>query len=343
MQADGARPRRRSALVVGGLIALTSCASLFGSAGSISSGGQSPSSFAPIRLDLNDPRITRLIDNTLVPISPQKAAEVNAARPLDVTQLTPARPFVVPFELDHAARRADAVQCLTQAIYYEAAFEDDKGQRGVAQVVLNRVRHPLYPKTICGVVYQGAERATGCQFTFTCDGSLSRPPSARAWDRARRVAVAALAGRVEPGAGTATHYHANYVLPYWAGSLDKVATIGTHIFYSIRGALGRPAAFSGRYLLAAEAVPTGVDGPIVAVSELDGFSDTPLAAAEAATSVERSPWRADEISLTLPDAKGPALSQTGGAFPATRSLRVDEEIRHLIIDDRMGISLPPRS
>lgn len=343
MQADEARPRRRIALVIGGLIALTSCASLFGSAGRIPSEGQGPSSHAAIRLDLNDPRIARLIDNTLVPISPQKAAEVNAARALDIATLTPARPFVVSFEPDQAARRADAVQCLTQAIYYEAAAEDDTGQRGVAQVVLNRVRHPLYPKTICGVVYQGANRATGCQFTFTCDGSLLRPPSARGWQRARSVAVAALAGRVEPGAGTATHYHANYVLPYWAGSLDKVATIGTHIFYSIRGALGRPGAFSGRYLLAAEAVPTRSDGLIMAVSEPDGLSDTALAAAEAAVSVERSRWRADEISLALPNATGPALSQADGVFPATRSLRADEEIRQLIIDDHTGTSLPPRS
>jgi len=70
-----------------------------------------------------------------------------------------------------------ALTCLTQAVYYEAASEPDGGQRAVAQVVLNRVAHPAYPKTVCGVVYQGSERSTGCQFTFTCDGALARMPN----------------------------------------------------------------------------------------------------------------------------------------------------------------------
>ncbi len=94
--------------------------------------------------------------------------------------------------LDHAR----ALQCLTAAIYYEAAMEPDAGQQAVAQVVLNRVMHPSYPNTVCGVVYQGSERATGCQFTFSCDGAMARAPSAIYWARARRVAERALAGYV---------------------------------------------------------------------------------------------------------------------------------------------------
>jgi hypothetical protein len=88
-----------------------------------------------------------------------------------------------------------ALQCLTAAIYYEAASEPDGGQRAVAQVVLNRVAHPAYPKTVCGVVYQGSERPS-CQFSFACDGSMARVPMRVFWDRARRVAADALAGYV---------------------------------------------------------------------------------------------------------------------------------------------------
>lgn len=141
-----------------------------------------------------------------------------------------------------------ALACLTQAIYYEAASESDAGQRAVAQVVLNRVSHPAYPNTVCGVVYQGSERRTGCQFTFTCDGSLARKPSRFAWDRAHAVAQAALAGSVYAPVGLATHYHTIQVNPYWAPSLNRLTTIGAHIFYSWRGTAGRAAAFTDRYL-----------------------------------------------------------------------------------------------
>ena len=143
--------------------------------------------------------------------------------------------------------RARAQQCLTMAIYYEAASEPDAGQRAVAQVVLNRVAHPTYPDTVCGVVFQGSERATGCQFSFTCDGSLARKPAKMWWDRAASVARAALAGGVYAPVGLATHYHTVQVHPYWADSLDHVGTIGAHRFYRWRGAAGRSLAFSDSY------------------------------------------------------------------------------------------------
>lgn len=143
--------------------------------------------------------------------------------------------------------RLRAVDCLTQAIYYEAASESDAGQRAVAQVVLNRVSHPTYPDTVCGVVYQGSTRRTGCQFTFTCDGALARKPSSFGWDRARGVALAALGGAVYAPVGLATHYHTLAINPYWASSLDKVSTIGAHVFYRWKGAAGRPAAFTDSY------------------------------------------------------------------------------------------------
>jgi hypothetical protein len=143
--------------------------------------------------------------------------------------------------------KARALQCLTMAIYYEAANEPADGQRAVAQVILNRVAHPSYPNSVCGVVFQGSERRTGCQFTFTCDGSLSRLPARAGWDRARGVAAAALAGYVFRPIGFAVNYHATYVLPYWASSLQNVGTIGLHTFYTWRGLAGRPDAFAVRY------------------------------------------------------------------------------------------------
>ncbi len=143
--------------------------------------------------------------------------------------------------------RFRALQCLTAAIYYEAASEPDGGQRAVAQVVLNRVAHPAYPNTVCGVVYQGSERPS-CQFSFACDGSLARKPMAAFWDRARRVAADALAGYVYAPVGLATHYHTTAVHPYWAPSLTFIGTIGAHRFYRWGGAAGKPAAFTARYV-----------------------------------------------------------------------------------------------
>ncbi len=143
--------------------------------------------------------------------------------------------------------RARALHCLTQAIYYEAAREGLKGQQAVAQVVLNRMRHPAYPKSICGVVFQGSARSTGCQFTFTCDGSLRWRPEPVLWDQARRVAEKALAGYVDKQVGSATHYHARYVAPYWAPTLVKMTQVGQHIFYRWTGPWGEPPAFTGRY------------------------------------------------------------------------------------------------
>ncbi|MBB3860815.1 hypothetical protein GGQ88_002084 [Novosphingobium hassiacum] len=139
-----------------------------------------------------------------------------------------------------------ALQCLTAAIYYEAASEPDAGQRAVAQVVLNRVAHPAWPNTVCGVVYQGSERPS-CQFSFACDGSLARRPMKAFWDRARRVAADALAGYVYAPVGLATHYHTTAVHPYWAPSLHFIGTIGAHRFYNWAGNAGRPGSFTARY------------------------------------------------------------------------------------------------
>ncbi len=177
--------------------------------------------------------------------SGRDAQRLNAAMPAVLGALRPARPFA--FTPASAADRARALRCLTQGIYYEAALESTKGQEAVAQVILNRVRDANYPNTICGVVFEGAERVTGCQFSFTCDGSLAQQPVAWAWNRASVVAERALAGHVANEVGTATHYHADYVHPWWAPTLGKITQIGAHIFYRWKGLAGETAAFQQRY------------------------------------------------------------------------------------------------
>ncbi len=190
---------------------------------------------------------------------------------------TPALPFTAKGSEEDRQRSLD---CLTSAIYYEARSESDDGQRAVAQVVLNRVRHPAYPNSVCGVVYQGSHRRTGCQFTFTCDGSLRRRPIASIWERTRRIAEAALAGEVYAPVGNATHYHTTAILPYWASSLTRSAVVGAHIFYRWKGGAGERAAFRQDYAgnEPGAASPAAVGG---------GGSEAPAATLAGARSVLR--------------------------------------------------------
>lgn len=146
-----------------------------------------------------------------------------------------ANPFQgVPLAANVSARELD---CLTQAVYYEARGEGQSGMEAVAQVVVNRVRHPDFPNTICGVVYQGVSRGRGCQFSFVCDGSMRRRSEAELWDRSRSVAVRAIEGRLDSPVGTSTFFHATRIAPNWRG-LQRMATIGRHVFYRHAGARG---------------------------------------------------------------------------------------------------------
>ncbi len=177
------------------------------------------------------------------PVTPDEARAFNASVPFVKGPIPRARAFhFVGSDLD----RERALDCLATAVLYEAG-DDTTGERAVAQVVLNRVRHPAFPNTVCGVVFQGAERVTGCQFTFTCDGALARDWSDDAWARARDVAQKALSGSVDGAVGTATHYHTDWVVPYWSASLDKIAAVETHLFFRWTGWWGTPAAFAMRY------------------------------------------------------------------------------------------------
>ena len=215
------------------------------------------------------PRPAGVKQPALLQITPGQALE----RGVQPSALGAARPF--QFTALDGISRDRAEKCLTEAIYYEAGSESEEGQHAVAQVVLNRVRHAAFPNSVCGVVYQGSERTTGCQFTFTCDGSLRRVPSAGGWRRAMAVARSALDGEVFAPVGHATHYHATWVLPYWASSVAMVGRIGGHIFYSWKGATGSAAAFSQAY--------AGVEADKESLATAEPIE---IAAVEAAPSLE---------------------------------------------------------
>jgi len=141
--------------------------------------------------------------------------------------------YVAPrLDLVSAPRIPDSdIECLTQAVYYEARNESEEGQAAVAQVVMNRSRHGAYPKSICAVVYQRNSRT--CQFTFTCDGSIGRGRvNLTAWRRAERIAREVHDGRSSIQLPkSSVNYHANYVRPAWGRRLERVRQIGAHIFY----------------------------------------------------------------------------------------------------------------
>jgi len=176
-------------------------------------------------------------------ITEADARKINAKVPFASDRGPPARPFAFGDAPDSRERATD---CLASAMWYEAGG-DARGQEAVAQVVLNRVRHPAYPGTVCGVVFQGAERSTGCQFTFTCDGAMRRIPPEDAFTAARERARAMLSGRIQREVGLATHYHTDWVHPIWSAQLEKIAQIDTHLFFRWAGAWGSLSAMRKSY------------------------------------------------------------------------------------------------
>lgn len=224
---------------------------------------------APLALLILAPPPARIAARRVPKAHVVPPAELPPVEPLKLIDLTPDQaraynddvpfadgpnPAARPFHLTGAeADQQRAIDCLAAAEIYEAG-DDTTGEKAVAQVVLNRLRHPAFPKSVCGVVFQGSERSTGCQFTFACDGALDRwRPSDAAWSRARDVAEKALYGAVDKAVGYATHYHTDWVVPYWSASLDKIARVGTHLFFRWTGWWGTPPAFN-RHPDAAEPV-----------------------------------------------------------------------------------------
>ncbi len=189
--------------------------------------------------------INRLALDLPADIAAKLPALVDAAVP--GTAISAAQPLLALSATRTPDDAARAIECMTAAVYYEARSQNDDGQRAVAQVVLNRVRDRAFPDSVCGVVYQGSTRRTGCQFSFTCDGSMAFRRDPASWAHARDIAVAALSGQVYAPVGSATFYHANYVLPWWASSMDRIAAVGAHIFYRWRGGLEGALANSQNY------------------------------------------------------------------------------------------------
>jgi spore germination cell wall hydrolase CwlJ-like protein len=241
----------------------------------------------------------------------EAAKAANAALPLVANGLQAARPFGLPAGLDLTG--ADrALHCLALAMYYEAAFEGPGGRLAVAQVVLNRVRHPAFPHTVCAAVFQ---RSAGdvCQFTFACDGAMRRPRLPALWQQTQIEAAAALGGAVYAPVGMATHYHADYVFPYWAPRLEKIAVVGTHVFYRWPGGWGLRGAFTAAHL-GSEPDLAGLGLPLTEPEE----AATPVPAELAGTASEVAPVRSANEGGFVDPAKGwvPRISLPGGTETA---------------------------
>ena len=180
-------------------------------------------------------------------------------------------------------------RCLATAIYFEARGEPMRGQVAVAQVILNRVRSPLFPETICGVVYQG-QNQKGCQFSFACDGKTDIPRNNAQWAQAQDISRQITAGELWlPEVGYSTFYHANYVSPRWAGSMNKIDKIGRHIFYKKRN--------EQPYIVEASAIGPK---PEQADAESSMFSLTPaLSLVSAVTGGSSSPTPAMSLGFAV--------------------------------------------
>jgi spore germination cell wall hydrolase CwlJ-like protein len=200
------------------------------------------------------------------------------------------------------------LDCLTQAVYYEARGESSKGQAAVAQVVLNRVRHPAFPKTICAVVFQGAGLGkTECQFSFVCDGSMRQRRDETAWDEAQHVAARALSGVVMADVGSATHFHATRLGEQWGEGLVRVATVGMHVFYKFGH---KPPAFGAQAMEAAnrttEAKASSPIKPVLA-------SLIPTAAAAEPPHPEAKPEPVKDVQGEAPKPVAAAKSEAPAA------------------------------
>ena len=130
------------------------------------------------------------------------------------------------------------VQCMALNVYYEARGSNLADKAAVADVVLNRVNDTRYPNTVCEVVKQGLQDANGnmrrnkCQFSWYCDGKADNPQNQDLYVEAQSIAWNMVEeGKYRGITEGATHYHATYVNPRWASTLQLVGRIGAHIFY----------------------------------------------------------------------------------------------------------------
>ena len=237
-------------------------------------------------------------------------------------------PSAAPFRTAGALDSSRDLDCLTAAVYYESRGDSVAGQAAVAQVVLNRVRHPAFPKSVCGVVFQGAGSGH-CQFSFVCDGAMRRPKSAAMWENARKVAARALGGYVMPEAGQAVSFHAAYLGRLWP-SMQRIGQIGAHVFYRFghgggggfdNGVYtperkpddeGQPVAPADRPVFAAAGAPGG-DGRLAVLTVApnlvaQSMSQAPAAAPPASRPAEPrpAPAKASPGEATRSQASAPA-------------------------------------
>jgi len=173
------------------------------------------------------------VEIAAAPVSEAGLAALRARGPMSVVPKDADRPSYASLLSPETAAREQ--RCLAEAIYFEARSEPEEGQAAVAQVVLNRAKSGLYPSSVCGVVYQNRHRHLACQFTFACEGKALRVTEPESWRTAVRIANEVTYGKTYlSDVGSSTHYHANYVRPYWAKRLKKMDVIGRHIFYKLR-------------------------------------------------------------------------------------------------------------
>ena len=126
------------------------------------------------------------------------------------------------------------LDCMAANIYFEASTQERIGKIGVAQVTMNRVRSPEFPNSVCEVVYQGPKNKKNkrlCQFSWYCDGKPDIIRNKRVWRECVYVAKYVILGGVPDITYNSTHYHADYVQPWWAKKMEKTVKLGDHIFY----------------------------------------------------------------------------------------------------------------
>ncbi len=222
------------------------------------------------------------------------------------------QPFHFKSDDASAADHARDTQCLAQAVYYEARGESPSGQAAVAQVVLNRVRHPAFPKTICGVVFQHV--GDDCQFSFACNGAMRQPVNQGSWRRAMAVANKALSGAVMAEVGAATHFQAARAGAGWAGSLAKVAQIGEHIFYRFTGRAGTPRMFKAEPQRSAPDIAASADADAARVHTAFTVATASQAPAGPA---EGKPATSEGKAASPPTT--PATSTSNAAEPAAKA------------------------
>jgi len=272
---------------------------------------------------------SQLLQRPEVPSAqPSTAQPVNlsaSANLLRASYAAPVNPQARPFHMQGALDSARDLDCLADAVYYEARGETPAGQAAVAQVVLNRVRHPAFPKSVCAVVFQGAQGGSGCQFSFACDGSMDRGREPTAWRRSREVAAHALSGFVMPGVGNATHFHVAGIDPGWGPRLLRVAQIGLHVFYRFGGYAGSPNSFNGRpQPSSADAAPHTVYASMLPVPETttaDGRVHSQYILASA--TVTSAPKPAESAQAPKPDANAPIVTAPAPAAPRAEAPKAD--------------------